>query len=518
MNLSYQQIEGDEPAFQRANEHFASLGRHMRSTEALGATHGELETYVIERTRDIARDMMQGHLDLRAAAERSVRVVGSDGVVRAEARNSTRRLRLLVGEVVVGRKIYQSPGVRGLCPQDGALSLPKCSFSVGVRRRVAEEVGFGSFDHAVERISATTGATIAKRQVEQLAQASVVDFDAFYTAGEWEPEGQDQLLVLTFDGAGIIMRTEGLRADTRREAEKSAKAPQAWPERTKSGEKSNRKRMAEVAAVYGIAPYVRTSEDVMGELSSLRTVRPEGQPVRPKPVNKRTWASVERDMADVIDEGFLEARRRDPEGRRRWVVVVDGQVQQLDAIHAAARRHEVSITIVCDFIHTMEYLWKAAYCFHAAGSNEARQWVADHARMLLEGKDPSQVAAGMRRSATLRKLVKRGAVDKCARYIRKRRDYMRYGELLSQGFPIASGVIEGACRHLVRDRLDCCGARWLVAGAEAVLKLRALKVSGDFDAYWQFHLAREHERNHASRYAQGIVPNPIPKPSLRVVK
>jgi hypothetical protein len=95
---------------------------------------------------------------------------------------------------------------------------------------------------------------------------------------------------------------------------------------------------------------------------------------------------------------------------------------------------------------------------------------------------------------------------------------MRYGDALGRGFPIATGVIEGACRHLARDRLDCCGARWSVVGAEAILKLRALRLSGDFDEYWGFHLAREHERNHRSNYADNIVPEPIPKPRLRLVK
>ena len=518
MSAAYQQIEQDGPSFLAADETFALLGRHMRSREALFATHDALEMYVIEKTREIAREMMQGHLELRAAAERPVRVVGDDGVRRDARRSSSRRLQLLVGEVEVPRLIYQAPGVHGLCPQDGALSLPRDSFSMGVRRRVAEEVSFGSFDHAVERIKTTTGAAIAKRQVEQLAQASTVDFEAFYTAQVTEPEEDEQFLVLTFDGAGIIMRTEGLRDNTRREAEKSANEPKMWPERTKVGEKPNRKRMAEAAAVFGIAPYIRTTEDVMGELSSIRLVAPEGQPARPRPVNKRTWASVEHDIGEVIEEGFLEALRRDPERRRRWVVVVDGQVHQLRAILLAAARHKVAITIVCDFIHTMEYLWKAAYCFHGAGSNEARQWVAHHAKLLLDGSDPSQVAAGMRRSATLRRIEKRAAVDKCAGYIRKRRDYMRYGDALAQGYPIASGVIEGACRHLVRDRLDCCGARWSVAGAEAVLKLRSLTVSGDFDAYWQFHRDHEYARNHASCYADGLVPDPIAKPRLRVVK
>ena len=79
-------------------------------------------------------------------------------------------------------------------------------------------------------------------------------------------------------------------------------------------------------------------------------------------------------------------------------------------------------------------------------------------------------------------------------------------------------MIEGTCRHLVRDRLDCCGARWSVHGAETVLKLRALKLSGDFDAYWSFHLEREHHRNHLSNYAGELAPNPIATPRLRLVR
>jgi hypothetical protein len=111
---------------------------------------------------------------------------------------------------------------------------------------------------------------------------------------------------------------------------------------------------------------------------------------------------------------------------------------------------------------------------------------------------------------------RRGGWPRC--YLKRRRAYLRYGEALAEGLPIATGVIMGACRHLVHDRLDCCGARWSVAGAEAVLQLRALRASGDFDAYWAFHLEQEHTRNHASRYADGVTPNAIPKPRLRLVK
>ena len=99
---------------------------------------------------------------------------------------------------------------------------------------------------------------------------------------------------------------------------------------------------------------------------------------------------------------------------------------------------------------------------------------------------------------------------------RTRTRLMHYEEALRDGLPIATGVIEGACRYLVKDRMDRTGARWSLTGADAVLRLRALRASGDFDAYWQFHLAEDYRRNHACRYEDAKVPDPIPPPKTRL--
>jgi hypothetical protein len=98
--------------------------------------------------------------------------------------------------------------------------------------------------------------------------------------------------------------------------------------------------------------------------------------------------------------------------------------------------------------------------------------------------------------------------------------FLHYDRALAEGLPIATGVIEGARRYLVQDRMGRTGARWTLAGAEAVLRLRALRTSGDFYDYWLFHLAKEHERTHQSSYADGAVPSPLPlsRPKLRLVK
>lgn len=92
----------------------------------------------------------------------------------------------------------------------------------------------------------------------------------------------------------------------------------------------------------------------------------------------------------------------------------------------------------------------------------------------------------------------RHGADACVRYLTGKESFLRYDHALAAGWPIATGVIEGACRHLIADRLDITGARWGLAGAEVVLKLRALISNGDFPAYWRYHLAREHHRVHPS--------------------
>jgi len=108
------------------------------------------------------------------------------------------------------------------------------------------------------------------------------------------------------------------------------------------------------------------------------------------------------------------------------------------------------------------------------------------------------VAIGLRRAATRAQLRRhqRRPVDKAADYIENNQQRLQYDQALAQGLPIATGVIEGACRHLVKDRMDITGARWGLPRAEAILKLRSLKVSGDLQAYWAFHYRREHARNY----------------------
>jgi hypothetical protein len=356
---------------------------------------------------------------------------------------------------------------------------------------VAEETAKVSFAETSETMAKTTGGAIGKRQCEEVSVKVAQDFEAFYAQrAQSGPEFTSDLLVLTTDGKGIVMHRQDLREATAQAAEKAVPSKRT---RLSPGQKRQRKRMATVASVYSVPRFERRPEDIIGDQRD--------PPMRPSIRHKRVWADIRQDAKTVIGSAFAEAERRDPEHQRDWVVLVDGEVHQLETTQAAAQRMGVAVTIVLDFVHVLEYVWKAVFCFFEPGCEAAEAWVMERALRILQGK-ASDVAAGIRRSATLKQLssAEREKADKCADYLLKYRNYLRYDRYLERGYPIATGVIEGACRHLVNDRMDITGARWRLDRAEAVLRIRALRSSRDFDEYWQFHKLQEFKRNHASKF------------------
>ena len=487
----------------------------LRALLSRGAGLSEVTELMSTAGKTILRELTQSYVDLYTAQEQKVPVVGADGVERTYARPAVRHVETAVGEVAVHRLLYQAPGVAGIAPMDAALGLPDEHYAYDVRRIVAEASAQSSFEEVVELVAKHTGAAVPKRQVEELAVRAARDYDEFYRQRGDTVETTDHLLILSFDGKGIAMVHRDLRPATQKAA---AETPRRLETRLAKGEKANRKRMAEVATVYTLKQWPRTLADV---LHGLRDPRDKAA-ARPRPTNKRVWASVEHTPQQVIEDAFAEAQRRDPEHRRRWVVLVDGNRDQLRRVQRTARKLGVEVTIVLDIVHVLEYLWRAAHAFHADGTPEAEQWVEHQLHALLNGRSGGAVAKSMRLMVKRHKLTGTHAapVERAAQYLVKNTQLLHYDRALADGLPIATGVIEGACRYLVKDRMGRTGARWSLRGAEAVLRLRALRASGDFDAYWQFHLAKEHERTHRSRYQSGEAPNPLrsKRPQLRLVK
>jgi len=506
--------------FSNAWEQFEALVTWAEGSEG---TLSEVEQGVEQRGRQVLRAVVQGHLDLRAAREeRKPGVEGADEVVRTHRRGGeARTLGTLFGEVQATRVRYETKqkSATSLCPLDGELNLPAQKYSHQVVKRLAHSAPMGSFESTLETLEQTSGISVPKRQVEQLVQRSAVDFAGFYAQRPVERIRDTwtgaTITVLTTDAKGIHVYPEDLREETRRKLKKELGDGLYF-----------RKRMAQVASVYHVEPYQRTAASIVCALmgSPARVASPK--PNRPKPKDKRVWASIVDDCEEVIDSIFDEALRRDPELRTTWVAVVDGAEHQLEVLRDAARARGIELIVICDIIHVLGYLWDAAKAL-VGDPRRQRQWVDKRLRRLLRG-EVSQVAAGIRRAKTMRrrrlKKAQRALLDTCADYLLNHKHYLRYDQYIAAGFPVSSGVIEGTVRHLVNDRMAITGAHWRLRSAEAVLRLRALRCSGDFEAYWAFHERCELQRNHLSKYAGEKLPptsssaeNQARRPSLRLV-
>jgi hypothetical protein len=491
----YALIEGAGP-FAASTDLFTALARELEEPGAAGLTACELEDLLAGRGRELQRQLLQDHLDLRAVREEQAArrdrpsATGADQITRTRVETGHHRLlATLFGIVQVTRCAWRRPGVPDLCPADAALSLPARRPSHAVTRLAALEAARGSFEAAHAAITRRCGPVIGKRQVEQAVVSAACDIGAFYAARVPQPCTVSTLLVISADAKGIVMRPGALRPATARAAARQGK----MRTRLAAGEKPNRKRMATLTCVYDAEPSPRRPHDIIappGGRNGHRTLRP-----RPKASAKWLAGSVEHDPADMIKAAFSEADARDPARQRTWVVLVDGAEHQLDLIKAEARRRDVTIHIVIDLIHVLEYIWKAAWCLHATGDPAAEDWVAVKALAVLAG-DSERATAEITAEADAAGLAgtARAGIDACVRYLTSKHDYLRYDQALAAGWPIATGVIEGACRHLIGDRLDITGARWGLQGAEAILTLRAVIANGDFRDYWHYHLSREHQR------------------------
>lgn len=504
----------DGNLFEAAERKFVELTNTLQAHHTLAMKFSDIEKLIETDGRELMRLLLQAHVDSRGIGDLGPSVEGSDNIIRTHKRLGERQIKSIFGTIETERLGYGGRKIESLFPKDSHLNLPETSHSYELQRRVALEVIKGSYGNVTESIAETTGQIVFKQQAEHIAVSVSKDFDKFYQSNLTEEKLTEAkklpLMILTSDGKGIVMHKDDLRPATKKKAEQGNKK---LDNRLSPGEKRNSKRMATVASVYNIERFVRTPNDFKEELSSIKLVK---ENPRPKPCAKRVWASVEKSPEEIIGEIFDEASRRDPDKKMQWIVLVDGAPCQIKLIEAEAKRREIFITMVCDIIHVIEYLWKAAWVFFKKGDRAAEEWVNERFISILEGK-ACHVAAGIRRTATMRNLSDstRDAADVCADYLLNKSPYLKYNEYLQQGYPIATGIIEGACRHLIKDRMDITGARWRMASAESVLKLRSLKASGDFTDYWRFHEEQEFIRNHQSKYKN---PSALNKLHIKEVK
>jgi hypothetical protein len=467
---------------------FEELQQWLMLADTLSMPLHAVEIEQEKRGREIMRLLLQAHLDARGPGDvgPALHVISEDEdgepLVRrhGQKRSHLKKTLTIFGAIMAARTAYYARGAESIHPLDNAAWLPPRIYGYELQRRLMLGVVQGPFDEGLARVEESTGVVVPKRSAEILLREAATDFDAFYAQRIPPPATETgPIAVASSDCKGVPMvkPEEALRVV-----------------RLGKGKKANKKRMATVATVYTQQPRVRTPEEVVESLfyEGPRLLRDSPKP-RAGPEHKRVWASLEKSKDDVIAEVAREIAARDPEQQKTLALVVDGERALQNRLVAALPRG----VEILDLLHVLPRLWKAAYCFHAEGSDEAKEWVRSRTLRILQG-EVSQVTKGMRQSATKHGLSadEREAVDDAAGYFKRNRHRMRYDEYLRQGLPIASGAVEGACKNLVNSRMERSGMRWTMETGEAMLRLRAVYLSGDFEEYWQFHIREEQRRQH----------------------
>ena len=381
-------VAGGEPAMaalEAAGDAVAAgLGRVMVQVACLFAAAAGTETLAgmeqaaVEASREIGLGALQLALDAQAGAEVPLPgLAGADGHWRGCREKSATTVVTMLGPVAVRRIAYRSrsKGVPDLHWRDAVLNLPPCGYSWRLQQLAEMACRAGSFQHGHDLVLAATGASIGKRQLEEILARAAADAEAF-AAGRAVPDapviagpgGEERLAVLgmSADAKGVAMRPDALREDT---ARKAAKRDRKGEKRLGSGEKQAKKRMAETGAVFDSLPpdgEPRTPREVMGR-------QPGTPPRTPRALNKWYTCGITAACAEVIARVFEEADRRDPARERDWLALVDGNAHQISCFQAEAAKRGKDITILIDFIHVIEYLWKAALCFTPPGDTRATE-------------------------------------------------------------------------------------------------------------------------------------------------
>jgi len=352
----------EDALFAEVRQHLESMIGWARSEEALALEHDQFEGTTLTGGFEVMRLFTEAHMAVRTAREqRRADVVDADGDRRMSTEAGQEHTRVMVyGPVRTSRIAYQRHRKPNLYPQDRELSWAAVhSYSAGVVKRVAQAAAIVPFEQAAAQVSAAGAITIGKRQAEELAVGAVADFEEFYAARRPGPCPAGTGLLITADGSAFPVLPGALRPATAKAARARTQAAMAsgWPDDPGEVRKS-KKRSAELAAVADIPPAPRTPGDILTALFGTPTARADRRAPAarhgPRAEGKTVLASARKPIPAVIGEAFAEAHRRDPRHLRPWFAVVDGNNAQIDAIGACARRYQVTVPVLIDFIHVTQ--------------------------------------------------------------------------------------------------------------------------------------------------------------------
>lgn len=478
-----------EQAALKAQQQFDALRDYVDRAARDGQRIDTVERELFRQLLGLGHSLLSAFIAQQGDGDLGPQAETPDGhVARRLPEHHDRRYVSVFGELTIARVVYGSREGQRIerAPLDERLGLPEGDFSYVLEDWSQRLCLKGAFAEAGRSLEMLLGLELGTRTLEHMNRAVAGYASAFQDALPVPPpEEEGPLLVVTADGKGVPMRRP------------PQDGPRPHHRRTK-GEKANKKQMACVGAVYTIEPFVRSADDILDEV-----LRDERAGDRPEPQHKHVWAEMTRRVGDEVvnakDSLFarleVEAAVRNPDHSRPVICLLDGE----RALWDMQREHFSGAVGILDLFHVLERLWAVAHCFHAEGSDGARQYVEERLRDLLQGR-VGYVIGGLRRRLNGGRLSgpKRKVIRSAVEYLANNREHLRYDEYLAKGYPIGSGVAEGACRHLVKDRLEQTGMRWTVEGSQAMLHVRALYLNGQWEEFLEYRVEQEQTRLYRS--------------------
>jgi FtsZ-binding cell division protein ZapB len=466
--------------------------RLLTAARSEGLPVHEVERGLWELLLQVGRSSLSAFLDSHGTGDLGETVTLPDGQECHRLENlHSRRYVSIFGAFELQRTVYGSWEGQTLdfVPLDNRLQLPASVFSYVLQdwdQSLAVEQAFSQVNQTIARILHLQQSVDSLEEMNRQLARHVADFRDLQGSPPAAEEGE--IVVVTADCKGIVIRGQG--------------TPTVCGGERPGGQRANQKRMATVGAVYTVDPYVRTPADVVAAL--FRDADYQAAP-RPEPCHKRIWASLPKEGPEprssidvVFDWLWWEFAQRNPRLDRPTVCLCDGQEALWQAC-ADGVWDEQRVDIL-DLLHVTPRLWAAAKLLYGDKGPEVLPFVRQRVLQVLEGKVETVVRT-LRRLAVERELsgAKKKAMSRLCSYLHKNRQRMRYDHYLREGYPIASGIIEGACRHLIKDRMERAGMHWTLAGAQAMLDLRSVWIGNQWEAFQKQRIKVDTERLYPHR-------------------
>jgi hypothetical protein len=456
----------------------------------------KLERDLVAEVMNLGHACLQDFIDAAGDGDVGKQMTVNDQIVRRSDKKQQRAYRSVFGEFIIERYVYcRRAKTKALAkPLDQKLGLPADEVSYVLEDWLGNLSVDLPFDTVANWLEATLGikatSSMAHRRVAKLG-GFVEDFND--QRGSVPPEDEQEILVALADGKGVPIRSsfeqrahDELAIPLQRRVKTQKDYPKSKHRHVLGDRKTQR---ATAGAFYSIAANVRTPKDVLQGQSQTEA----------KITNKRLWAEmnligeeeVSRGVERVFESLADESAERDPKGKKILICLMDGDRH----LWSLQQKHLPKAIEILDLFHVIEKLWLAAHCFHPEASLEAERWVGHHLEMLLENKVDS-VRGLLQRAINKKSLhsTKLQHLRSVYRYFSINRQRMQYGDYLAAGYPIGSGVIEGACKHVIGDRMCGTGMRWEFEGAQPMLDLRVTKLNEEWNEFIAYRIRAEQDR------------------------